>query len=53
MTVVEEIIGSCFNKYKLQLPRLMGVMLRLFAISPWDVSRELVLGAGPLEKPSW
>jgi lycopene beta-cyclase len=23
----------------------MGVMLRLFAISPWDVRRGLVLGA--------
>ena len=27
------------------LPQLMGVMLRLFAISPWDVRRGLVLGA--------
>jgi lycopene beta-cyclase len=29
----------------LPLPQLMGVMLRLFAISPWDVRRGLVLGA--------
>ena len=28
----------------LPLPKLMGVMLRLFAISPWDVRRGLVLG---------
>ena len=31
----------------LPLPQLMGVMLRLFAISPWDVRRGLVLGAPP------
>lgn len=29
----------------LPLPRLMGVMLRLFALAPWDVRRGLVLGA--------
>ena len=29
----------------LPLPRLMGVMLHLFALAPWDVRRGLVLGA--------
>ena len=28
----------------LPLPRLMGVMLRLFALSPWELRRGLVLG---------
>ena len=36
---------SGFLTNTLPLPRLMGVMLRLFAISPWDVRRGLVLGA--------
>jgi lycopene beta-cyclase len=41
----EEWIGFLTNT--LPLPRLMGVMLRLFSISPWDVRRGLVLGAPP------
>ena len=36
---------SGFLTNTLPLPQLMGVMLRLFAISPWDVRRGLVLGA--------
>ncbi len=39
----EEWIGFLTNT--LPLHRLMGVMLRLFAIAPWDVRRGLVLGA--------
>jgi lycopene beta-cyclase len=35
---------SGFLTNTLPLPQLMGVMLRLFAISPWDVRRGLVLG---------
>jgi lycopene beta-cyclase len=35
---------SGFLTNTLSLSRLMGVMLRLFAISPWDVRRGLVLG---------
>jgi lycopene beta-cyclase len=35
------------HQYACRLPQLMGVMLRLFAISPWDVRRGLVLGAPP------
>lgn len=38
---------SGFLTNTLPLPRLMGVMLRLFAIAPWDVRRGLVLGAPP------
>jgi lycopene beta-cyclase len=38
---------SGFLTNTLSLSRLMGVMLRLFAISPWDVRRGLVLGAPP------
>lgn len=36
---------SGFLTNTLPLPQLMGVMLRLFANSPWDVRRGLVLGA--------
>ena len=35
----------------LPLPRLMGVMLRLFALSPWELRRGLVLGASPDQQP--
>ena len=37
----EWLASSC----TLPLPRLMGVMLRLFALSPWELRRGLVLGA--------
>ena len=37
----------------LPLPRLMGVMLRLFALSPWELRRGLVLGAAKQQEPSW
>ncbi|WP_250398908.1 lycopene beta cyclase [Synechococcus sp. MU1648] len=37
----------------LPLPRLMGVMLRLFALSPWELRRGLVLGAAPAQSPTW
>ena len=33
------------------LPRLMGVMLRLFALSPWELRRGLVLGAAQDQAP--
>ena len=39
----EEWFGFLTNT--LPLPRLMGVMLRLFALSPWELRRGLVLGA--------
>ena len=35
----------------LSLPRLMGVMLRLFALSPWDLRMGLVLGAPKNQGP--
>ena len=35
----------------LPLPRLMGVMLRLFALSPWELRRGLVLGASQGQAP--
>ena len=35
----------------LSLPRLMGVMLRLFALSPWDLRMGLVLGAPKTQEP--
>ena len=41
---------SGFLTNTLPLPQLMGVMLRLFAISPWDVRRGLVLGTPPSSK---
>ena len=30
---------------------LMGVMLRLFALSPWELRRGLVLGAAQAQAP--
>ena len=39
----EEWFGFLTNT--LPLPRLMGVMLRLFALSPWELRRGVVLGA--------
>ena len=44
----EEWFGFLTNT--LPLPRLMGVMLRLFALSPWELRRGLVLGM-PATKP--
>ena len=35
----------------LPLHRLMGVMLRLFALSPWELRRGLVLGAAKDQAP--
>ncbi len=37
----------------LPLPRLMAVMLKLFALSPWELRRGLVLGAGNAQSPSF
>ncbi|NOL47360.1 lycopene beta cyclase [Synechococcus sp. MIT S9220] len=37
----------------LPLPRLMGVMLRLFALSPWELRRGLVLGAAQRQAPAF
>ena len=37
----------------LPLPRLMGVMLRLFAQSPWELRRGLVLGAAQRQAPGF
>ena len=37
----------------LPLPRLMGVMLRLFAQSSWELRRGLVLGAAQRQAPSF
>ena len=37
----------------LPLPRLMGVMLRLFAQSPWELRRGLVLGAAKRQAPGF
>ncbi len=45
----EEWFGFLTNT--LPLPRLMGVMLRLFALSPWELRRGLVLGAAPNQQP--
>ena len=44
----EEWFGFLTNT--LPLPRLMGVMLRLFALSPWELRKGLVLGM-PATKP--
>ena len=35
----------------LPLPRLMSVMLRLFALSPWELRRGLVLGVPSTQAP--
>lgn len=37
----------------LPLPRLMAVMLRLFALSPWELRRGLVLGAEKRQEPGF
>ena len=47
----EEWFGFLTNT--LPLPRLMGVMLRLFALSPWELRRGLVLGAGVDQLPTF
>ena len=45
----EEWFGFLTNT--LPLPRLMGVMLRLFVLSPWELRRGLVLGAAQDQAP--
>ena len=45
----EEWFGFLTNT--LPLPRLMGVMLRLFALSPWELRRGLVLGSPSTQSP--
>ena len=45
----EEWFGFLTNT--LPLPRLMGVMLRLFALSPWELRWGLVLGAAQHQAP--
>ena len=45
----EEWFGFLTNT--LPLPRLMAVMLRLFALSPWELRRGLVLGVPPAQSP--
>ena len=45
----EEWFGFLTNT--LPLPRLMGVMLRLFALSPWELRRGLVLGVPSAQSP--
>ncbi len=47
----EEWFGFLTNT--LPLPRLMAVMLRLFALAPWELRRGLVLGAGTHPVPCW
>ena len=47
----EEWFGFLTNT--LPLPRLMVVMLRLFALSPWELRRGLVLGAAENQKPGF
>ena len=47
----EEWFGFLTNT--LPLPRLMGVMLRLFALSPWELRRGLVLGADKNQEPGF
>ena len=47
----EEWFGFLTNT--LPLPRLMAVMLRLFALSPWQLRRGLVLGAAQDQSPTW
>jgi len=47
----EEWFGFLTNT--LPLPRLMGVMLRLFALSPWELRRGLVLGAAMDQLPTF
>ncbi|QNI67950.1 lycopene beta cyclase [Synechococcus sp. BMK-MC-1] len=45
----EEWFGFLTNT--LPLPRLMAVMLRLFALSPWELRRGLVLGVSSAQSP--
>ena len=45
----EEWFGFLTNT--LPLPRLMAVMLRLFALSPWELRRGLVLGFPSAQSP--
>ena len=47
----EEWFGFLTNT--LPLPRLMAVMLRLFALSSWELRRGLVLGAPSSQRPTW
>jgi len=47
----EEWFGFLTNT--LPLPRLMGVMLRLFALSPWELRRGLVLGRPKTHLPNF
>ena len=47
----EEWFGFLTNT--LPLPRLMAVMLRLFALSSWELRRGLVLGAPSCQRPTW
>ncbi|QNI55444.1 lycopene beta cyclase [Synechococcus sp. BIOS-E4-1] len=47
----EEWFGFLTNT--LPLPRLMAVMLRLFALSPWELRRGLVLGAAKRQAPGF
>ena len=47
----EEWFGFLTNT--LPLPRLMAVMLRLFALSSWELRRGLVLGAASQKRPRW
>ena len=47
----EEWFGFLTNT--LPLPRLMTVMLRLFAMAPWELRRGLVLGAPAAQSPTF
>ena len=47
----EEWFGFLTNT--LPLPRLMAVMLRLFALSSWELRRGLVVGAPSSQGPTW
>ena len=47
----EEWFGFLTNT--LPLPRLMGVMLRLFALSPWELRQGLVLGRPKTHLPNF
>ena len=47
----EEWFGFLTNT--LPLPRLMAVMLRLFALSSWELRGGLVLGAPSSQRPTW
>ena len=47
----EEWFGFLTNT--LPLPRLMAVMLPLFALSSWELRRGLVVGAPSSQRPTW